>query len=533
MLSTLRLRHFVLIDECTISFEKGLNILTGETGAGKTILIQAINLLMGQKADPSIIRSGEEKATIEAIFDIDHLSPVFGLLEEAGIRVDLDEPLIIRREVSRSAKNRIFISAEAAPLQLLSKLSELLFEVAGQNASAALRSPEEQRKILDIYGNIDVPSFTKKYEEAKKAEKTLELLQRETQNIDRKIQQVDWELKDLQSIDHQEDEEALFAMYKEESGRQHLINEISEIVEGLTHPESPLIPSLTRYKKKLENLPTLHEAVKLLETSLMNLNEVSYTLSSYQEELNENLANVDSLEKKLTIISQIKKKYHLELHEVPERINELENTLVHYRGLDDKINEAEKIYKEASVEIEKYSQKLRKQRTETALSFGKALTAGIQLLNMADASFHVHLSEKEIGPEGADMISFALSANLGENPSPLKNKASGGELSRLFFTLKLLLAEKESIPTVIFDEIDSNIGGETATLFGEKLELLSQFRQVLCITHFPQVARFATHHLKISKKRETERTVTTIEPLDSEEKQEELLRMMGGKPILT
>ena len=228
----------------------------------------------------------------------------------------------------------------------------------------------------------------------------------------------------------------------------------------------------------------------------------------------------------------MKKKYHLDTAAIPDRIDTLEKELDHFEKLDAQIDTLEKSVKAAKLDTEELSQKLTESRLKAKKALEKELTQEIRLLNMPDALFQVEIAPKEIGPEGADQIAFFLAANRGEKPALVKSKTSGGELSRLFFALKLLLAEREAIPILIFDEIDSNIGGETATLIGEKLLELSLSRQVLCITHFSQVARFATHHLLISKKSEGNRTLTTIETLDDLEKQEELLRMVGGKAVL-
>jgi len=522
MITTLRLQHFVLIEESVILFEKGLNILTGETGAGKTILIQAINLLMGQKADSTIIRSGQDQAVIEASFEIDQLASVQTLLNEAGITFDKSEELIIKREISRNSKNRIFINAQLAPLQLLTQLGTYLFEIAGQNTSMALRSVDEQRHILDTYGNINTVPFSASYKKEKALKSELSQLKHEKLDAERKTDRIRWELEDLQSIDLSEDENDLFATYQKQVSSQELTENLSLITQGL---ETSILPTLTQYNKLLDSN-------ELLETALSSLNELSFTLSTELENLSQAPQQLELLEQKLSALNTIKKKHHLETHEIPKRIQQLEKELEHFEKLDSKIEAMEKEAQTVQSKCRKLSFELTQQRTQAAQSLEQVLTAEIRLLNMPDAQFHVQIGEKEIGPEGSDLISFSLAANCGEKPAPVKSKTSGGELSRLFFALKLLLAEKEAIPILIFDEIDSNIGGETATLIGEKLLELSQSRQVLCITHFAQVARFAMHHLLIAKRSESSRTITTIQSLDDKQRQTELLRMMGGKAAL-
>lgn len=522
MITTLHLRHFVLIEQAVIQFEKGLNILTGETGAGKTILIQAINLLMGQKADTNVIRSGEETATVTASFEIENLPHVHALLNEAGITFDPNEELIIKRELSRMSKNRIFINAQLAPLQLLTHLGVYLFEVAGQNTSMALRSTDQQRDILDTFGAIVRAPFQAAYENEKKLLRQFETLKLQKVDADRAIERIQWELEDLQAIDLSEDEEALFDAYKKQTNSQERTETLSFMTEAI---ETSILPTLSQFKKHLSSN-------ELLETALTSLNELSFSLSSELEDLQLNPQQLEALEQKLSTLNAVKKKYHLEAADIPARIDTLEKELDHFEKLDAQLETLEKALVAAKLEREVLSAKLTERRLKAKKALEKELTQEVRLLNMPDATFQIEITSKELGPEGADQIAFYLGANRGEKPALVKSKTSGGELSRLFFALKLLLAEKEAIPILIFDEIDSNIGGETATLIGEKLLELSQSRQVLCITHFPQVARFASHHLLISKQSDGERTHTIIESLDDSERQEELMRMMGGKAAL-
>lgn len=522
MLTALQLRHFALIEKSIISFEKGFNVLTGETGAGKTMIIQAIHLLMGQKADPSMIRRGEEKAIIEASFDIENLPLIHHLLDQAGIPYS-DNILIIKREISRNAKNRIFINAELASLQLLASLGSQLFEIASQNTSISLQSTDQQLQILDLYGKINKASYRTTYEKEKRLLQQLTEMKKEKQIAHHLIEQIRLELQDLEAIDLSEDEQTLFETYKKHLDNKELTEAFHYIIEGL---DQTIFPTLSAFKKRLPQN-------ELLETIFANVNELSFSLSSKLDELNLNLQEIENLEQKLSRINKIKKTYHLQLSEIPKRITDLQNKLEHLETLDLQIEQLQKQLKETQTKREALASKLTKDRLKTALNLEKAITKQLHLLNMADAQFCVKLTPKQLGDQGADSISFLLAANLGEKLTPLKNKISGGELSRLLFSFKLILADKEAVPILIFDEIDANIGGETATSIGEKLRELSQLRQILCITHFSQVARFATHHLLIAKQKIGSRTITNIQPLNKEQRQLELLRMLGGKNTLT
>lgn len=526
MIHTLSLTSFVLIESITVAFDRGFHILTGETGAGKTLLIQAIHLLSGQKVSPELIRAGDEKATIEATFDIEKLPEVQQILDRSGIQFDKSELLIIRREISRSSKNRIFINAQIAPLSLLALLGPHLMELVSQNSSQSIRHHEAQRKLLDLYGNLkgEVKAVEEAYKEKEAASQ--ELSELKNRAIHSQLEPLKWELEEWETLDYQEgEEETLFSEYKELASSKETLEKLSTIQNGLDHPS--LIPALAQFQK-LSKDPSL---AGHLESAIAHLQEASFLASKKLEDVSDSPNHLEELEKRLSLLNRLKKKYHLDFSEIFPRIESLKMEIDLLENLETKYAHLEKLLQAKNEKCQSLAQSLSEKRKAVAKTLETRLAEELCSLNFPHAETPILFYERDVGPSGIDEVSFHLSANKGEKASSLAQKSSGGEVARFLLALKIILAEKEGLPSLIFDEIDANIGGETASLVGQKLKSLGKKSQVLAITHFPQVARYADHHLQISKKEVNGRTLTEIHPLKPAEKEAELLRMLGGKQL--
>lgn len=524
MLNALSLSFFVLIDSATITFDRGFHVLTGETGAGKTLLIQAIHLLSGRKVSTDIIRKGSEKAVIEATFDIQELPKVHKILQESGIDFDPHELLILKREISRAAKNRIFINSQMAPLSLLSRLAPHLLELVSQNSSESIRQTETQRALLDLYGDVDLSPFTASYQSLQDLKKRLTSLQSESQ--ENRLERLKWELEEWDSFNYQEgEEEGLFEEYKTLANSQEVTEKLTALRGGLDHPN--LIPTVAQFQKLVDD-PSLSEH---LQAAVVHLQEASFLVSKQLQSLEYSPEKLQSLENRLSTLNQLKRKYHVESHEINAHLETLKSQVDILENLDESIEATKQELHTLSLNTDELAKALTKQRTKTAKELESKLTTQLRFLNFPHAKVLIAMDSKEIGPTGKDQISFFLAANPGEEPASLSTRSSGGEIARFLFALKILLAEKGSLPTLIFDEIDANIGGETASIVGKKLSELGKHSQILAITHFPQVARHADHHLQISKKESDGRTITEISPLKASEKEKELLRMLGGESL--
>lgn len=526
MIHTLSLTSFVLIESTTITFNRGFHILTGETGAGKTLLIEAIHLLSGQKVSPKLIRTGDEKATIEATFHIENISEAHRILEGAGIEFDPNELLIIRREISKSSKNRIFINAQMTPLSLLGQLAPHLLQLVSQNSSQSIRQSETQRKLLDFYGNLkeEVSAAEKAYYEKEAMDQ--QLLDLKNMAGGNRLDSLRWELEEWETLNYQEGEEdLLFEEYKTLAASKETTEKLSFIQKGIDDPS--LIPTLAQFQK-LSNDPSL---TKHLENAIAYLQEASFIVSKKLEEVEDSPHRLDKLEERLSTLNRLKKKYHLGSFEIPNHLEKLRQEIDSLENLDQKLEALEKKVRFKEEECQALVQNLSKKRKNAAKTLEKKLAEELHSLNFPHVETSILFKEKEMGPSGIDEISFHLAANKGEQVSSLAQKSSGGEVARFLLALKIILAEKEGLPTLIFDEVDANIGGETATLIGQKLKTLGKKSQVIAITHFPQVARYADHHLQISKKEANGRTLTEIHSLKPTEKETELLRMLGGEPL--
>ncbi|MBF5060141.1 DNA repair protein RecN [Candidatus Neptunochlamydia vexilliferae] len=518
MIKTLTLDSFVLIDQATLTFDGGFHVLTGETGAGKTLLIQAIHLLTGQKVSSDLIRAGKEKAVIEATFEIEKLPALHTVLEEAGVVFDKEEDLIIKREVFRSAKNQIFINAQRVPLALLATLGPHLLELVGQNSAHTLRQSETQRKLLDLYGDLEeeVAHFFTSYQEAKELE---ELLKERRDPVE--LERLKWELEEWETFGYVAgEEETLFEEYKKLADSEQETKGLNAIQEGLEHPS--LLPTLTQFQKLSKN----SELIDLLKSAVCQLQEASFLTSKLLDDADYSPARYEELEERLTTLNRLKKKYQPE--DIPTYLEALREKIDRLEHQDERLAAAKEKLFVKQEENRLLAKALTKKRQQASKTLKEKLTAELLSLNFPHAKVVIELSSKELGPTGGDQVTFSLAANQGEAPASLSNQTSGGEVARFLFALKILLAEKGALPTLVFDEIDANIGGETASLVGQKLQMLGKQTQVLVITHFPQVARYANHHLQIAKKEKEGRTLTEIRNLEKSEREGELLRMVGG-----
>lgn len=533
MLLKLHLKNLVLIESCEIPFGRGLNILSGETGAGKTALIEAIGLALGQRADSSTIRSGEDKAIVEAIFSLEDVPKAVALLEEAGIDFDKTEPLKIRREITKEGKNRALINHQPVPLPLLQSLSIHLIDLIGQHSSQLLKSQENHRMLLDLFGDLQdlVKAFNTAWAHEKKAQELQEELLKAKTLKEKDSASLQKELSELKSINLSE-EEALFQEY------ERLINsqENKEKILSLCNDVNNALPFIKRAKIGLDALsqdPSLQESLTLVQEAFVFMQEASHLLGSYNYRLEVSPERLQILEEKLKTLSHIKRKYGSSTEEIEQYKGSLQNTLKKWENLDFELENAEIELKGAQQKTKTLCTELHTKRKASAKSLSRLLTSTLCSLNMEGSELTIEVCSDKRTSTGEDSVNFWLKANKGESSLPIKANASGGELSRLLLALKLTLSEKNETPTLIFDEIDANVGGKTADLIGEKLKELSKCRQILCITHFPQVASKADEHYRIYKEEEEGRTFTRIEPLKAKERQKELLRMLGGKELIT
>lgn len=533
MIKTLKIQNLILIESAEVTFCKGFNVLSGETGSGKSAILESLKLVFGFRCDANLVRKGAEKAGVEAIIDIGKHPEILDLFEKSGIDHDQEEDLVIRRDLSINGKSRAFVNQQIVQISFLKKLGELILSFASQQANKDLYELDQQLQMLDIFSESveSRENFVKSYQKEKELlKKIFEFEASESERL-RELETCKREIEELEEANLREgEEESLFVEYELLSSAEDRMQKSQEVLHFLTSEKSALI-LLKRQKILLEQLAkqdsTTEKMVTSFNTALLELEEVAFELRNYLNKLENDPNRLKVLEDRLTLLNKLKKKYGsncqemiLYLNECKKRKNFLENA---DRYIDDVKEELQKV----QLQNEQMLQKLTDKRKKGALKLEAAVTRELQSLNMPKAEFSVSIQPEAPSVKGQERIEFYIKPNLGEGFISVRNCASGGEVSRLLLALKTALAGKESKLSLIFDEIDANIGGATASIIGEKLKNLGKSYQVICITHFSQVAKQADHHLQISKQEKEGRTLTFISILDETNRQKELLRMQG------
>ncbi len=538
MLRHLRIENLILIDSAEIPFEPGLNVLSGDSGSGKSAIMTALSLVLGARADNTVIRQGTSKAFIEAIFDPAKNSPIHSILTEAGIEHDQDEYLVIKREISAGGKNRSFINQQMASLQFIQKVGSYLVDIVGQHASQKLLSLSYHREVIDTYGRLNgqAQAMLESWNREQSLRAQLQsLLSNESQRL-RDIDRCQMELEELVEANLSEgEEEEIFAEYSRLSHTEELTQGLGTVQKTFSEGTQPILPSLHKSHAILQRLssldPGLDSIAKTLHSLTLELEEATYTLRNYYSKLEHDPSRLSEIDQRLKLINQLKRKYGTTFGEIQDyqkktalRLKELENS-------DTRIEELKTALEASTETCSTLASTLSEKRKKAAAALEKEIIGRLRPLNLPHAIFKVNITPQPRGPTGDDRIEFFIAPNLGYDPLPLKNCASGGELSRVLLALKSVLADSEASHTLIFDEVDANIGGETGTIVGKKLRDIGGKHQLICITHLPQVAIEAHHHLHIAKREENGRTRTGVTVLNKKAREKELARMAGASPL--
>ncbi len=536
MLKNLSIQNIILVEQADMLFSQGFNILTGETGSGKSAIMHGLALAIGDRTDTSMIRKDCERGTVEAIFDIDGMDQIANYLAEGGIEHQPGQDLIIKREISATGKSRLFINHQQAQQSFLRQLGQQLVQIVGQHANQRLLCTDYHRNVLDLFGDLAqlISTYKHSYGRGNCLRQELEtLIQQESARL-RDIDICQSELDELEeaNIKNGEDD-VLFAEYTLMANSGEVQTKAREINQTFIGDKKPLLVLLNQQKQAMDSLaaldPSLKETAAALQNAYLELQEISHTMRHYQNRIHHDPDKLQKINDRLTLLSKLKRKYGATLTEVLEYKESTKQKLKHLLNADVEIDEKQKQLKQCESETNQLAAELTAKRTQTAKSLAKEMTGQLHSLNMKKADFIVQVSPQKRTSDGNDKIEFFLIPNVGEHQIALKDGASGGEISRVLLSLQTILAGKENIPTLIFDEVDANIGGETATIVGEKLKAIGKRHQVICITHFPQVACQATHHLQISKREKQGRTITEVAELSPSYRQKELERMAGSK----
>lgn len=536
MLISLRILNFAIIDKLSVDFEGGFTVLTGETGAGKSILVDAINLVLGGRASADLIRTGEDAASVEALFSLD--AKAKKALDEAGVAVDGDE-LLVKRVVSRTGKNKVLLNGGPASLGMLATLGEKLIDIAGQHEHQTLLDPSAQRDAVDSAGgHLEVLARMAeafgKYDGARR--EADELAAKEADRA-RREDYLRFQVEELRRLDPQQGEDALLL------GQRSRLVHAEALAESVSKSEEALYSGEGSVAERLKAVATwLGAAAKLdpglaalvspVESAKVELEEVARTLRDRRAE-EADPAKLEEIEDRLATLERLRKKHgvadatglkilHLSLERELAELSSFEATLEAKR----------KAEAEARAAAEKVAADLTRARAKAAKRLGGEVSRELEDLGMAKSRFEVVVQPAALSAAGADEIEFRIAPNPGEEPKALAKIASGGELSRVMLALKCVVAGHHPVATYFFDEVDAGIGGGIAERIGKKLAAVAAGgHQVLCITHLPQVASCAAAHLRVEKRVADGRTSTRVEPLGVAAREEEIARMLGGLEI--
>jgi len=540
MLKELNIRNFAIIDELQVTFAGGLNIISGETGAGKSILIGAVGLLLGDRANADMIRSFEDAAVVEALFDVGGQRKLSRAINEMGFGDG--EEIVVRRVISRSGKNRVYINGALASLSSLAALGESLINICGQHEHQLILDPESHTDILDEFGGL--LGLRSSYREAYDRYRSLLERRRALEELRRKKEEREDLLRfqsgEISAAGIRPGEDAALAEEKKILANvQKLRDFASAAYETLYGKSGSVLAELRGAAAAVREIGKIDASLGLagedLDELYYRLEDAALVLRDYRTRLSFEPARLEEVEERLEILGRLKRKYGGTLDAVLKRLAEAEEELANIASLED---QTETLAKEIAREKEtvlKAAGELSAQRRAAAAALKAAVETEIGTLGMANARFAAVFSDppagggdEQLNEKGADDLEFYLSANVGEEMKPLRGIASGGELSRIMLALKKVLARTGSVGTIVFDEVDSGIGGATAEIVGQKLREVSRHHQILCITHLPQIACRGDRHYLVAKRVAGERTNTSVALLGEEGRLEEIARMLGG-----
>jgi DNA repair protein RecN (Recombination protein N) len=541
MLLELRIKNFAIIDELNLSFSKGFHILTGETGAGKSIILNAVHLLLGDKATEEWIRSSEEEANVEALFDISENREVKERMKEKAPHlkgVGEEDSLIIRRVISRSGRGKVFINGNLATLGVLSEIGEGLLTIYGQHEHQSLQRVETHIDILDEFGGLLGlrEEFEKQYQEFVSLSEEAERIRTEKERRAKE--------RDLMTFQTKEIEASGIQIGEEESLKEDriLLTHAKKLMdyshgaeETLYSEEGSVIERIQRILNQGREMaaidPSLSQSLKALESTLIQVEEIALALRDYSRRVEINPMRLDEIENRLEEIDRLKRKYGSTIEEVLSFKRRIDESLKSFTFDEERLFQLEGRLEPLRQNVNKLGKKLSEKRKKVALELKKSVERELSSLGMKKTIFEIHMDPLPLSLKGVDRVEFLISPNVGEEVKPLAKIASGGELSRIMLAMKRILAKVGGRQVLIFDEVDAGIGGAMAEVVGKKLRELSRHHQVICVTHLPQIACFADQHHSVKKEVKAGRTITLVDRLDQEAIVDEIARMLGGVTV--
>ena len=540
MLQTLSIKQFAIIDELEIHFSDGLTVLSGETGAGKSIIIDAIGQLIGMRASSDFVRHGEKKAIIEGIFDIDNSKEAISVLNELDIDIDEDF-LLVKREIFSSGKSICRINNQIVTLQDLRKVMQELLDIHGQHETQTLLKQKYHLKLLDDYAENQYSSVKEQYEttfnEYKEKKKELEELQSADQALLQRLDLMKFQFEELQEASLKEGEiTQLESDIKriQNSGKLSLALNNAHVTLTDEHAITDRLYELSNHLQTIDDIiPGRFKKLK------EDIDQFYYTLEDAKHELYDEMSNTEfdeqllnELESRMNLLNNLKRKYGKNIDELITYQSKLENEIAKIENYEESTSQLKEEIDLLYEKVIKYGQSLSKERRIVARTLREHIVAEIQNLQMKEANLEISFQPLETPTiEGIEFVEFLISPNKGEPLKSLNKIASGGELSRIMLALKSIFVESRGQTAILFDEVDSGVSGQAAQKMAEKMRDIAKYIQVICISHLPQVASMSDHHLLISKMSKNDRTTTQVKELKKEDKIDEIARMISGASV--
>ncbi len=538
MLSELYIENLAVIEKATIDFSDKLNVFTGETGAGKSILINGINAILGQRVTKDIVRTGTDKAVISALFT-DIGDNVLQVLDELGISAE-DGQLFLTREIRSDGGSVARVNSRAVNVSVLKAIGETLVTIHGQHDNQILMAPERHIEILDSYAESEalIEDYRSSFRELQSIAKKINKIKTEQSKKEFRMAELADIVEEINALNIHEGEDKEIEAELNISKNAVAISEALYVAKQLLSGDDDTdgaVEMTQRASKSVEGYTDIMTEISpiydRLSSAAIEMEDISEEIGSLLDSLDIDPKRYDYLNQRSDELRRIMKKYGPELDDVLTTLENSQNELDELSGAEQSLDELNKEKERLLAEVSKKAKALSDHRKKAGERFVSQVTEELEFLNMPKVKLVVQQKMGKLTINGMDSIEFLISANLGEEPKPIAKIASGGELSRIMLALKNVIAEKDSIDTLIFDEIDTGVSGRAAQKIGIKLKQISRLRQVLCVTHLAQMAVMADNHLLIEKNIQGDRTVTTVRTLDHEQRKYEIARIMGGENI--
>ena len=536
MLLALSLSDFVIVDQLKLNFETGFTVLTGETGAGKSITLDAIGLLLGDKADYGQVRQGAKEARLSALFDISQLPQLQAQLHEQGFLNDGSNELAIRRIIDAKGKSRSFINNQAATLAQLKQIGSQLIDIHGQNAHHSLNHETAQRELLDAFANHQesVQAVKTAYHQWQQAKKALHDAQNQAETLEIERERLEWQYNELAQLHLRPNEWEQLSQSHDSLAHAAELLQAAQFTEDTLDGDNGIQRQLYQCQKTLTQLshiePRFAESLQLLASIEAELSEVSANMRDVAAYVEINPNELAAQEARLSELVSMARKYRVEPEELLAKQTEIEAALAALEAAAD-IAALEAAVQQSEQAYFNLAQPLSHRRQQTAERLSQETTAHMQELAMKGAHFHIELLPCPPSAHGLEHIQYQVAANKGSALRPLNKVASGGELARISLALQVVTSQYTHVPTLIFDEVDTGIGGGVAEIVGKALRALGKQHQVLAVTHLPQVAACGEHHWQVYKHSDGEQTISQINILNKKGRTEEIARMLGGEVL--